>query len=55
MGDNEYSIENWQTKAGTLNQRNRFIRQDNAGRSIKNIEADDNDYRNDLQSLEEKI
>ena len=55
MSDNEYSIENWQTEAGTPNPLNRFIRQDITGRSIETIESDDNDYRIGLQTLEEHI
>ena len=53
MSDNEYSIENWQTEAGVPNELNRFIRQDITGRSIENIESDDNDYRKGYQRLEE--
>ena len=48
-------VKNWQTEAGTPNQLNIFIRQDATGKSIENIKAGDNDYRRDLQTLEEGI
>jgi len=53
LSDNEYSIEQWQTEQGTPNTLNRFMRQDKTGRSIETIEADDNDYRQGLEKLEE--
>ena len=55
LSPNDYSIEMWQTEKGTANELNRFMRQDKTGRSIEDIEADDNEFSNGLKRLEEKI
>ena len=55
MSDNEYSIENWQTEAGNSNELNRFLRQDDLGKSIEDIAEEDKIYKNGLLELQNKI
>jgi hypothetical protein len=55
LSPNQYSINQWQTEKGTPNELNRFMRQDMTGRSIEKIEADDQDYRQGLATLENDI
>ena len=55
LSPNQYSIEMWQTERGTPNELNRVMRQDKTGKSLEEIEADDNDYAQGLATLEQKI
>ena len=52
LSTGEYIKEQWQTEAGTTNELNRFMRQEQTGKTIDKIKAEDSAYESGLQEIQ---
>jgi hypothetical protein len=55
LSTGEYIKEQWQTEAGTPNELNRFMRQEQTGKTLDDIKAEDNSYASGLQEIQKMI
>ena len=55
LSTGEYIKEQWQTEAGTPNELNRFLRQEQTGKSLDAIKAEDNVYESGLKQIQKMI
>jgi len=55
LSKGEYIKEQWQTEAGTPNELNRFMRQEQTGKSLDDIKAEDNVYESGLKQIQKMI
>ena len=52
LATGEYIKQQWQTEAGTPNELNTFMRQEQTGKTIDDIKAEDNAYQAGLQQIQ---
>ena len=55
LSEAEYAKQQIQTEAGTPNELNTFMRHDQSGQSIQDIQKDDNAYQSGLKQIQEMI